>query len=218
MHIEINNVEGKIIEPLTIDKLAAIQMECQFKVEGAEYKAYAYRNKKRGGFEYDGYKKLFNIQTRRFPVGLLRRVVNVASRFDTVDIVDKRVHLNDVYDYKFDKSYLRDYQHSAILTSVIHGNGIVKVATGGGKTVIAGYTIGILRKKSIFIVHTRDLLYQAIESFKRIFPGEKIGQIGDGWIDLQNITVATMQTLAILGGIKATKINMMRIMTTRKRN
>lgn len=205
MHIEINNVEGKIIEPLTIDKLAAIQMECQFKVEGAEYKAYAYRNKKHGGFEYDGYKKLFNIQTRRFPVGLLRRVVNVASRFDTVDIVDKRVHLNDVYDYKFDKSYLRDYQHSAILTSVIHGNGIVKVATGGGKTVIAGYTIGILHKKSIFIVHTRDLLYQAIESFKRIFPGEKIGQIGDGWIDLQNITVATMQTLAILGGIKATK-------------
>lgn len=61
-------------------------------------------------------------------------------------------------------------------------------------------------------------MYQAIESFKRIFPGEKIGQIGDGWIDLQNITVATMQTLAILGGIKATKINMMRIMTTRKRN
>lgn len=201
--IEINNVYGKIIDHLTIDQLTIIQQECQFKVEGADFKQYAFRTKRRGGFEWDGYKKLFNIQTRRFPIGLLDRVVNLFEKNGVqVNIINKRKIDRDFYYYDHDPSFLRNYQHECVLQSVIHGNGIVKVATGGGKTVIAGCTIGALGKKSIFIVHTRDLLYQAKESFQRLFPDENIGQIGDGVIDYQDITVATMQTLAILGGVE----------------
>lgn len=201
--IEINNIYGKIVDNLTIDQLAIIQQECQFKVEGSEFKQYAFRTKRRGGFEWDGYKKLFNIQTRRFPIGLLSRVVGLFERSGIrVNIINKRKVDVDVYHYNYDPSFLRDYQHNCVLQSIIHGNGIVKVATGGGKTVIAGCTIGALRRKSIFIVHTRDLLYQAKESFQRLFPNETIGQIGDGVIDYQNITVATMQTLAILGDVE----------------
>lgn len=200
MVIEVNNVYGKIVDHLSIDQLAIIQQECQFKMEGSEYKAMAFRNR---NIKWDGYKKLFNIQTRRFPIGLLSRITDLCSRVGLpVDIVDKRIHLPDRYEYEYDASLPRDYQQQAILNSVIYGNGILKVATGGGKTVIAGCTIGALQKKSIFIVHTRDLLYQAKESFSRIFPNEKIGQIGDGIIDYQNITVATMQTLAILGDVE----------------
>lgn len=203
MVIEINNIYGKIVDRLSIDQLAIIQQECQFKMEGSEYKAMSFRNR---NIQWDGYKKLFNIQTRRFPVGLLPRITKLLSRYGIhTDIIDKRIHLNDVYDYKYNSSFLRDYQMQAIITSLVHGNGILKVATGGGKTVIAGCTIGALKKKSIFIVHTRDLLYQAKESFSRIFPNETIGQIGDGVIDYQNITVATMQTLAILGGVEIGK-------------
>ena len=120
-------------------------------------------------------------------------------------ISDKRKKNDTVYEYKYDPSFLRDYQKIAICNSIINGNGIVKIATGGGKTVIAGCTIGAYRMKSIFIVHTRDLLYQAKESFQRLFPQETIGQIGDGTIDYQNITVATMQTLAILGNVEVGK-------------
>lgn len=203
MIIEINNTYGKIVDRLSIDQLAIIQQECQFKMEGSEYKAMSFRNR---NINWDGYKKLFNIQTRRFPVGLLPRITKLLDRYGIpVDIVDKRIHLNDKYDYEYNYQMLRDYQLQAVITSVAHGNGILKVATGGGKTVIAGCTIGALKKKSIFIVHTRDLLYQAKESFSRIFPNETIGQIGDGVIDYQNITVATMQTLAILGGIEVGK-------------
>ena len=203
MVIEINNIYGKIVDHLTIDQLAIIQQECQFKMEGSEYKAMSFRNK---GIKWDGYKKLFNIQTRRFPVGLLSRIVGMCRRIGLdVEIEDKRTHLDDVYKYKYDQSILRDYQIQALVSSLVHGNGILKVATGGGKTVIAGCTIGALQKKSIFIVHTRDLLYQAKESFGRLFPDETIGQIGDGVIDYQNITVATMQTLAILGDVEVGK-------------
>lgn len=200
--IEIDNMCGKIIDRLNIDQLAIIQQECQFKVEGADFKQYAFKNKRRGGFEWDGYKKLFNIQTRKFPIGLLDRVVNLFQKNGIkVNIVNKRKIIDTKYNYNYDATFLRDYQTDCVVKSMINGNGIVKVATGGGKTVIAGCTIGALGKKSIFIVHTRDLLYQAKESFQRLFPDETIGQIGDGIIDYQNITVATMQTLAILGGI-----------------
>lgn len=201
--IEINNVYGKVIDKLRIECLAAIQHECQFKMEGSEFKSLSYKKR---NIDWDGYKKLFNIQTRRFPVGLLPRVTKVLNRLGIeVDIVDKRVHLQHTYNYEYDDSFLRDYQRNTIFTSIVHGNGIIKVATGGGKTVIAGCTIGALSRKSIFIVHTRDLLYQAKESFQRLFPNETIGQIGDGIIDYQNITVATMQTLAILGDVEVNK-------------
>lgn len=203
MVIEVNNLYGKIMDHLTIDQLAIIQQECQFKMQGSDFKQMSFRNK---GIQWDGYKKLFNIQTRRFNIGLLPRVVDLLERYGLqVDIVDKRVHLPQKYDYEYDKSMLRDYQTQAVIASVVNGNGILKVATGGGKTVIAGCTIGALCKKSIFIVHTKDLLYQAKESFQRIFPNEHIGQIGDGVIDYQNITVATMQTLAILGSVEIGK-------------
>lgn len=202
MTIEINNIYGKIIDHLSIDQLAIIQQECQFKMEGSEYKSMQFRKK---NINWDGYKRLFNIQTRRFPVGLLSRIVDLLSRYGyTVNIVDKRIHITDTYEYNYINK-LRDYQQQAVMTSLISGNGILKIATGGGKTVIAGTTIGVLKKKSIFIVHTRDLLYQAKDSFSQIFPDETIGQIGDGIIDYQNITVATMQTLAILGGVEVGK-------------
>lgn len=198
--IEVNNLYGHIVDHLTIDQLAVIQQECQFKMEGSDFKAMSFRNR---GIQWDGYKKLFNIQTRRFNIGLLSRIVSLLNRYGIeVNIIDNRIHLPQTYNYNCDMSMLRDYQQQAILQSVINGTGILKVATGGGKTFIAGCTIGALNKKSIFIVHTRDLLYQAKESFQRLFPDEVIGQIGDGIIDYRNITVATMQTLAILGGVE----------------
>ena len=203
MVIEINNLYGKIVDHLTIDQLAIIQHECQFKMEGSDYKQMSFRNR---GIQWDGYKKLFNIQTRRFNIGLLSRIINLLNKYGLqVNIVDNRIHLPQKYNYKYDITMLRDYQMQAVITSVMHGNGILKVATGGGKTVIAGCTIGALGKKSIFIVHTRDLLYQAKESFEKIFSNEVIGQIGDGVIEYRNITVATIQTLAILGGVEVGK-------------
>lgn len=202
--IEVNNLYGKIMnKDLPAQVLSDVQTQCSFQMEGSEYKAIAYRKRH---IQWDGYKKLFNKQTRKFDIGLLSRVVGVLKRSGyMVDIVDKRIHIDTKVNYKYDASIPRDYQNQAIITSVMCGNGILKIATGGGKTVVAGCTIGALGKKSIFIVHTKDLLYQAKSSFSRIFPQESIGQIGDGIIDYQNITVATMQTLAILGSIEIEK-------------
>lgn len=204
--IEINNVRGKIINPLNIDQLSVLQHMCSFKVEGAEYKANAFKYRQKGGFEWDGYRKLFDTRYQTFPIGLLdtvRGAFTVAGI--PVEVIDKRKKNNQTIHYHMEDYQERDYQTQAVLMSVMHGNGIIKAATGAGKTTIAARTIHALRKRSIFIVHTRDLLYQTIESFKRMFPYETIGQIGDGIIDYQDITVATMQTLAILNDIEVGK-------------
>lgn len=195
--IEVTNTECKILTKLNIDQLSIIQSVCKFKVQNSEYISGSLRNK----YKWDGYRKLFNIQTRRFPIGLLARVRKCLIQYGyNVHLVINRNIIDKTYKFDISNEFaLREYQTQAITTSLCCGNGILKIATGGGKTAIAGYTIGQLGKKTIFIVHTRDLLYQAKETFERIYPNEVIGQIGDGIIDYQNITVATMQTLAILG-------------------
>ena len=201
--IEISNTRGKIINLLNIDQLSVLQSMCSFKVEGSEYKVNAFKYRQKGGFEWDGYRKLFDARHQTFPIGLLDRVRSTfVDAGIPVEVIDKRKKNNETIDYTMNNYQTRDYQTQAVLSSVTHGNGIIKAATGAGKTTIAARTICALKKRTIFIVHTRDLLYQTIESFSRMFPDEIIGQIGDGKIDYQNITVSTMQTLAILNDIE----------------
>lgn len=200
VEISVGNVECKIETKLTIDQLAVLQKECSFKVEGGEFIANNYRRK----FKWDGVRKLFNIQTRRFPVGLLDRVTSLLTSLGfEIDIHNNRTIHDSSIEIEADAACFinRAYQKSAVLTSCLMGNGVIKVATGGGKTAIAGLTINELKKRTVFIVHTRDLMYQAIDSFQKLFPNTAIGQIGDGVIRYADVTVATMQTLAILGGI-----------------
>lgn len=204
--IEINNIRGKILNQLNIDQLSVLQSLCSFKVENSEFKANAFKYRKKGGFEWDGYRKLFNIRYQIFPIGLLDKVRNAFTDAGIpVEIIDKRKKKDISIKYNMANYGIRDYQTNAVLSSVMNGNGIIKAATGSGKTTIAARTIGELGKRAIFVVHTRDLLYQTIESFQRMFPDETIGQIGDGKINYQNITVATMQTLAILNDIEIEK-------------
>jgi superfamily II DNA or RNA helicase len=198
--IEITNINCKIVEKLSDSQLMVLRDLCSFEMEGSEYKAKAFQNK---GKDWDGRRKLFNIQTRKFPIGLLWMVTNHLQKYG-IDVkwVNHRSIITSNVDYNIANFEDRPYQYGAVLDSVIYGNGIVKAATGSGKTTIAARTIAVLRKNAIFMVHTRDLLYQTKESFERMFPDEKIGQIGDGVFDCQHITVATIQTLAKLSDIE----------------
>lgn len=198
--IQITNTMCKILTPLNTDQLAVLRSACSFEMKGHEFKSYAYMKK---GIKWDGSKKLFNIQTRQFPIGLLTHVSNILTNMGiNVQYINKRTYNNCDKEYNIANFNMREYQTNVVMASVINGNGIIKAATGSGKTTMAARTIGAIGKWAIFIVHTRDLLYQTIESFSRIFPEEKIGQIGDGVFDYQPITVATMQSLAIIGNIK----------------
>ena len=199
VEIQITNIDCKVVTPLNSDQLAILRSACSFEMEGHEFKSYAYMKR---GVKWDGSKKLFNVQSRRFPIGLLHHVTSVLNGMGVeVRYANRRTYDYSECAYSISNFGDRDYQTRAVMNSVVHGNGIIKAATGSGKTTIAARTIDALSKYAIFIVHTRDLLYQTIESFERMF-GEEIGQIGDSIIKYKPITVATMQSLAILGDIK----------------
>lgn len=203
IEIEITNVQCKVITKLDPYVAKMLHEKCSFKPEGSEYMANYYA--KRKGIKWDGSRKLFNAQTRRFPVGLLSMVTSTLNEMGyIIQYINHREQAMTVgyCPYHIQNFEEREYQTRAVNASVANGNGIVKAATGSGKTTIAARTIFALQSRTVFIVHTRDLLYQTIEAFQRIFPYETIGQIGDGKFDWRNITVATMQSLAIMGDMK----------------
>lgn len=196
IEILIDNCECKILTRLNIDQIATLSSIMSFKVEGSEFKADAL-NKGRYG-KWDGYKRLFNAQTQKFPTGLLP---NVLKLFNVLGVqyllVDKRISKPRSFDIICTPNEIRGYQREVLVSSIMNRTGIIKSATGSGKTTMAAMTIAEIGKKCVFIVHTKDLLYQAKESFESLLNVE-IGQIGDGIVDIEdrNIVVATVQSLA----------------------
>ena len=122
-------------------------------------------------------------------------------------IKDERTKHNHEKDYLLsDELEERDYQKETIEKSLKVDRGIIKVCTGGGKTLIAASIIanrGVC--PAIFYVPSIDLLKQAkdeIERFVRYngIPIE-VGAIGGGKKDIKDITVMTIQTaVRALGG------------------
>jgi superfamily II DNA or RNA helicase len=92
---------------------------------------------------------------------------------------------------------LRDYQVEAIDRIRRGLQGIVEVATGGGKTTIGVSSVASLARSALVIVHTHDLLQQWVETARRILKVEP-GIIAAGQVAAAPFTVATVQTLAAL--------------------
>jgi len=132
----------------------------------------------------------------KFPAGLLDRVV---AALDTAGVAYK-LNIDETPVEPVEMSMapfpIRPYQSSAVL-AVVRGarpGGILQAATGAGKTVMAAKIIQLMRTRTLFCVHTKDLLAQARREFSR-FLGIEVGQIGGGKDDIRPVTVATFQTL-----------------------
>jgi len=101
----------------------------------------------------------------------------------------------------------RDYQQEVIEKSLNTDRGIIKAATGSGKTVMAsGIIAGSGVFPTIFYVTSKDLLLQAkseIERFvRRNGKSVEVGQIGAGKKEIKDINVMTVQTaVRSLGGV-----------------
>lgn len=185
--------------------LDQISHECSFEVKGAEHSPLYKKGR------WDGRKRLFNRQTGAFPMGLWDRIRDILIKNNIIWVTydhrdapgpgDLDINLSDQVED-------RPYQVEAAGAAIERGRSVLQVATGGGKTVIASILISKLKSPSLFLVHTKDLLYQAKESFEIMLVGEgvkTIGQIGDGVVDIQPVTVATMQTMSKILGVKYEK-------------
>ena len=200
--ILVRNTTCQITEEPDLDHILALDKQLSFYVQGAEHTAAfrGYVNHDGDFVKWDGFKKLLT-PTLQFPVGLLDRVKDFYHEAKKdYEIIDKRPaksigQAQNILDnlHKIDKD---PYPYQLEILDVIdkYDRGIIKVATGGGKSLIAALIAAKLGKKTIIYVIGKDLLYQFHGFLAQVFD-EKIGLIGDGQCEIHNINVASVWTV-----------------------
>lgn len=149
---------------------------------------------------WDGRVALYESGSGFFPYGLLGRVLHVLKQMNVAyEFIDERVRPQRVHDFQ-KNVYLRDYQERTQARALEKGRGILQLATGAGKTKTASAIVAEYGLNTIFFVHTKFLLGQAKEALQEVL-GTRVGQVGDGIVEIQPVTVAMVQTtIKALGG------------------
>lgn len=150
--------------------------------------------------KWDGKKHLLNRRSQAFPAGLWPRVRQVLAEhgveYELVEAVGPEASdQEDPTQSGPTQTPLRDYQAQVLGDALQAGRGIIQLATGGGKTLLAAHLIRRIARPTFFFVHTLDLLYQAAEALAAEL-GIEVGLLGDGQANLRPVTVATIQTVA----------------------
>ncbi len=192
--------------------LEGIDRELKFDLKNKYFmqQAIVQRNGGKRPENYDdiGTTHLFNKRIKMFSIGSLEKVKKIIrdyceykGKLPNITIDDKRNP--DVMNKKLgimppkligDKE-LRDYQIEAVDKFTKNKMGYLEVATGGGKTIITAEIIRQLDTPTLFIIDRKELLRQTRAVFQEVL-GIPIGIIGDGEHDIQNVTVATIQSLS----------------------
>ena len=89
---------------------------------------------------------------------------------------------------------LRDYQEDAVRAFTSKRIAILEIATGAGKSLIMSEIVRKLNLKTLILVNRVELLYQLKETLEESL-GIKVGVIRAKEDDIQDITIATIQTI-----------------------
>lgn len=176
--------------------------------------------------QWDGKKHLFNAKKKSLPAGLVPRVCGLLEQEAIVCEISHEVEPSPLADVSICAAVVappaakkskaksaiksaatvefRDYQTDCIAAAIAGKRGVLQMATGGGKTLIAAEIIRQIDRPALFLVHTRDLLHQT-RAVLANYLGVSIGQAGDGVVSLQHVTVATVQTCARALDVKIVK-------------
>lgn len=171
------------------DELRWLRDLLAFDVPGAKY-TMMYRRK-----QWDGKKKLFNIVSRVFPIGLLDYVRRNADG-QKIETADCREY--PAFDQKIPKLSgieLRDYQKEAILNCFRHKNCVVQAATNAGKTVVFS---GVIKKMypipTLVLIHREEILRQIVDMVEDL-TGLDVGVVTSKDVLIKPVTVAMIPTL-----------------------
>lgn len=130
------------------------------------------------------------------PRGYLDRVLEHVEGLD-YETIDRTVKPSMTDPIKF-TGEARDYQEAAIDDILPRRYGVLHANTGAGKT-FAGVAVTAERGvKTLVVVHNKELQSQWVESFKRFTTIKKVGQIGGSKCDIQDVTVAIINTASKL--------------------
>lgn len=211
--IVIKGNTSQIIEETDVEFILSLDKHLSFYIQGAEHTAAfkGYLNRDGDWVKWDGFKKLLT-PTLRFATGLVERVQDFYREANkSIEVVDKRPAKSvgtpkNILD-NLKKIGKEPYPYQIEIMDVIdkYDRGIIKVATGGGKSLIAALIAAKLGKKSIIYVIGKDLLYQFHAFFSECFD-EPIGIIGDGQCEIHDINIASIWTVGQAIGMKKNDI------------
>jgi superfamily II DNA or RNA helicase len=199
--IELHNLYSTVIDASS-KTLYAIDSALAVETPGHEFSATF-----KSGM-WDGMTRFFKMKSGKFPTGLLTQVAGAIKRSgDTFDIVDKRNIINYTLPDEIKLAHselgeitLRDYQYGAVKESLEASRGVVNVATNGGKTEIA---CGIIKcvlphlkkgERIVFFTHAKEIFTQSAKRIEERL-GIKVGLIGQGKWDEQQVTVVMIPTI-----------------------
>ena len=132
------------------------------------------------------------------PRGAIKIVREVLMNCDeTFEIIDKRVSGTDIDVSALSPIVPRDYQQEAIDEIVRHTQGTVILPCGTGKTKLAVLALLALKKSTLVVVPTKEIMSQWTEDVKNIL-GYEAGNVGDGKKDFKPITIAILNSLDTL--------------------
>lgn len=131
------------------------------------------------------------------PRGFLPSLLKLCKLSQTNPILCDCTHICKSVDFG-SKIQLRDYQKLAVGAAIDKGGGVIVSPAGSGKTVMGLEIIARLQQPVLWITHTKELLYQAIDRAVKFLniPKDEIGIFGDGKRVTGNmLTVGLVQTL-----------------------
>jgi superfamily II DNA or RNA helicase len=149
---------------------------------------------------WNGRNSFFSRRTSSFPAGFVHLVhselvakgyqVRLVKAAATVPLGPEKPKVDD---YPDDPRY--DFHDKALSQVLKHQNGIIQVATGGGKSRIAKLIVARYRKMTLFLTTRGVLMYQMKRDFEKTC-GFNVGIIGDGhWSPNKGVNVGMVQTL-----------------------
>lgn len=153
-----------------------------------------------GGAGWSGKSSFYDVTTQTFPAGFTYVVQEeLAKRGHTVQLVQHPLPVplgpeSPIVDEFGNDNPNYDYQMQAVRQVEKHGAGIIRVATGGGKSKIAKLLMKRLGRMTLFLTTRGILMYQMKDQLDAL--GTETGVIGDGHMSfVKGVNLGMVQTL-----------------------
>ena len=152
------------------------------------------------GLGYSGTSSFYSVLTHSFPAGFAHLVKSELQKIGHQVYEVARPHAeplgpaNPIVDEFDNDNPDYDYQMKTVRQVEKYGAGIVRAATGAGKSKIAKLIMARYNRMTLFLTTRGILLYQMDDQLKEI--GMKTGQIGDGEMrPVRGVNLGMVQTL-----------------------
>ena len=205
--IKANSKRAKIEGDISREHIDFIDLATSAYVKSYQFSSLFRQKRKDGSRVWDGKVHLLSRTTNSFPTGVLDIVCDVLDKCKLpyqieYDISMMLSGIPCVVPDKFGPYILYDYQKEAIQAffsdaRILPCRGIIKIATGGGKSLIAAAISKLLKVPTLVLVHGKKLVRQNYETFQKVFEGEEdlVGIVdADNWSP-SLVTIASVDTL-----------------------